>query len=83
MRITFWKDNLLKGEHEVEVGQIIADFRNSDHVASENYRNGWPFERAISLFMMDTYGGFDPLTENQLRELFNENQKIPAWQTEL
>lgn len=72
MKITFWKNNLISGEHQVELEQMIKDFIASDDVSRTNYLEGWPFERAIIMFMSNSYGSFDRLSDSQFFALKDE-----------
>lgn len=69
MKITFWKDNRLDGEHQVDVQKIIKDFRDSN--LHDNYLKGMLFDRCLVLFMSDAYGAFDLIQEHQWLELKN------------
>lgn len=70
MRITFWKGNLLTGEHKVTVEKIIED-----HNKTLNSKLDMPFERLILVFMADSYGSFDVLSDEEWEELRKENRK--------
>lgn len=68
--ITFYKDNLQSKEHDKTYSQIIDGFIKTD--LFESFKNGWPFQRAILVFMGFTYGTFDSLTDEQQEELWQE-----------
>jgi len=70
MEITFWKDNLLSGEHEVDVEQIIREF-----LETEESKWDMPFERLILNFMSIKYGSFDVLSDKSWNALHAEWQK--------
>lgn len=70
MDITFYKENLLNGEHLVNSKRIARDF-----VDSEKYRfytSGTPLERALLVFMSETYGSFERLSDDQIHVLSQE-----------
>lgn len=69
MNITFWKDNKSDGEHQVSAEKIVDDFIKSD--IYENYKAGWPFERALLSHMM-IYGSYETITDENWDNLYKQ-----------
>lgn len=71
MKIIFWKDNEISGEHEVSVEQIITDYNNA-----EISKLDLPFERKILHHMMIEYGSFDKLTDEQWNKIYEAKKEL-------
>ena len=82
MEITFFKNNLISGEHEVSVEQIIKGFMSSE--LYQEYRDGIRLEHALLKFM-SSFGSFDVLTDRQWAAIFDELnlRELLAGQAEL
>lgn len=63
MNIKFWKDNRLDKGFTKTVNEVISDFIKSGRY--EDYQKGMPFERCILAFMVETYGTFDKLSDEE------------------
>jgi len=70
MKIKFWKDNKLAGEHDVDVVKIIREF-----LETEDNKLDMPFERLILNFMADQYGSFEKITDAEWDALYTEYKK--------
>ena len=60
MEITFWKNNKIDQEFQMDLNTIIIDFIKSEY-QSEKY-SYWPFERQFLAFITN-YGTFLPFTD--------------------
>lgn len=78
MKIVFWKDNLLSGEHQKHVAEIALDFYQSNGVTKQNFDSGWPFERSILLFMSDEYGSFARLSDDEFNAIWEKYKQIES-----
>lgn len=67
MKITFWRNNRKDQEHKVEINQILKEYKNTPESKMQV-----PFERNILIFMMDNYGAFEGITDEQWDELHKE-----------
>ncbi len=67
MNITFWKDNKLDGEHQVNVEKIIKEFLETD-----DSKLDMPFQRLLLIFMADKYGSYDIITDAEWIYLHEE-----------
>lgn len=70
MKFTFYKDNIITGEHHKTASEIIEEYNKT-----EESKYDMPFERKILNFMMKSYGSFDTLTDEQWNELYKEKRK--------
>lgn len=75
MKITFWKDNRLDQEHEVEIKQIVKDFYESNSRELDSYKNGIGMENAYLIFCSRVYGAFEKLSVDVWDELYKQNME--------
>lgn len=61
----FWKDNRVDQGYDLDESQIVSkfiDWLKADHRNMECY-NGWPLDRTVGLFAMESLGTCDNYPE--------------------
>jgi hypothetical protein len=73
MNITFWKNNKIDQEYQIDINTIVTDFIKSKY-QTEDWLN-YPFERRLNMFLMDiNYGTYEPFTNKQWGKIYDTYQ---------
>jgi|TARA_R100000479_G_scaffold33995_1_gene14613 hypothetical protein len=73
MNITFWKNNKIDQEYQIDIDTIVTDFIKSKY-QTEDWLN-YPFERRLNMFLMDiNYGTYEPFTNKQWGKIYDTYQ---------
>ena len=69
MKITFWKNNKLNQEYQIELLDILKDFTKSKYETTD-YKD-WMFERRFNVFLSDKdYGAWENFTDEEFSFIY-------------
>ena len=75
MKITFWKNNKLNQEYQIELLDILKDFSRSKYETTD-YKD-WMFERRFNLFLSDKdYGAWENFSDREISLIYKLYQSL-------